>query len=63
MIKNTYDNCSKAAELVADSMDLDALIEFYRVSVFERMISDQKVFEDVLWDLDIKTQEELDGDE
>lgn len=63
MIENTYDNCHKLAELSANSTDLDSLIQFYQVSLFERMMADKKVFEDELENMDIETQEELDGDE
>lgn len=62
-IKHTYDNCHKLAEESARATDLKDLQEFYRISMFERMLNDQKAFEDELDNLNIKTQEELDGDE
>ena len=63
MIKHTYDNCHKLAEESSRATDLKGLQEFYRISLFERMVNDKKAFEDELDNLDIKTQEQLDGDE
>ena len=63
MIKHTYDNCHKLAEESARAIDLKSLQEFYRISLFESMVNDQKAFESELENLNIKTQEELDGDE
>lgn len=63
MIKHTYDNCHKLAEESARAIDLKSLQEFYRISLFESMMADTKVFEAELENLNIKTQEELDGDE
>jgi len=63
MIKHTYDNCHKLAEESARAADLKDLQEFWRISLFESMVNDQKAFESELENLNIKTQEELDGDE
>jgi hypothetical protein len=63
MIENTYDNCQKLAAESARAADLKELQEFWRISMFERWVNDQKGFEDELENLNIKTQEELDGDE
>ena len=62
MIENTYDNCYKLAAESARAADLKELQEFWRISMFERWVNDQKGFEDELENLNIKTQEELDGD-
>ena len=63
MIENTYDNCHKLAAESAIAADLKDLQEFWRISLFESMVNDQKAFENELENLNIKTQEELDGDE
>jgi hypothetical protein len=63
MIENTYDNCHKLAAESSRAADLKELQEFWRISMFERWVNDKKAFEDELDNLDIKTQEELDGDE
>jgi len=63
MIENTYDNCHKLAAESARAADLKDLQEFWRISLFESMVNDQKAFENELENLNIKTQEELDGDE
>jgi hypothetical protein len=63
MIKHTYDNCHKLAAESARAADLKELQEFWRISMFERWVNDKKAFEDELDNLDIKTQEQLDGDE
>jgi hypothetical protein len=63
MIKHTYDNCHKLAEESSRAADLKELQEFWRISMFERWVNDKKAFEDELDNLDIKTQEQLDGDE
>jgi hypothetical protein len=63
MIENTYDNCHKLAAESARAADLKDLQEFWRISMFERWVNDQKAFESELENLNIKTQEELDGDE
>ena len=63
MIENTYDNCYKLAAESARAADLKELQEFWRISMFERWVNDQKGFEAELENLNIKTQEELDGDE
>jgi hypothetical protein len=63
MIKNTYDNCHRLAEESARAIDLKSLQEFYRISLFESMVNDQKVFEAELENMGIKTQGELDGDD
>ena len=63
MIENTYDNCQKLAAESARAADLKELQEFWRISMFERWVNDQKGFEDELENLNIKTQEELDDDE
>ena len=63
MIENTYDNCYKLAAESARAADLKELQEFWRISMFERWVNSQKEFEAELENLNIKTQEELDGDE
>jgi hypothetical protein len=63
MINHTYDNCHKLAEESSRAADLKELQEFWRISMFERWVNDKKAFEDELDNLDIKTQEQLDGDE
>ena len=63
MIENTYDNCHTLAEASSRAADLKELQEFWRISMFERWVNDKKAFEDELDNLDIKTQEQLDGDE
>jgi hypothetical protein len=63
MIENTYDNCYKLAAESARAADLKELQEWWRISMFERWVNDKKAFEDELDNLDIKTQEQLDGDE
>jgi len=63
MIENTYANCKKLAQLSTDSMDVESLIEFYQVTLLDRLLGDQRVFECELENMDIKTQEQLDGDE
>ena len=63
MIEDTYANCKKLAQLSTDSMDVESLIEFYQVTLLDRMMADTKVFEAELENMGIETQEELDGDE
>lgn len=62
MIENTYANCKKLAQLSVDSIDLKSLIEFYRETLLDRLLDSQEGFEAELENLNIKTQEELDGD-
>ena len=63
MIENTYNNCKNLAQLSVDSMDIESLIEFYQVTLLDRLLDSQESFEAELENLNIKTQEELDGDE
>lgn len=63
MIENTYDNCQNLAQLSVDSMDIESLIEFYQVTLLDRLLDSQEAFEAELENMGIKTQEELDGDE
>lgn len=63
MIENTCDNCYKLAAESARAADLKELQEFWRISMFERWVNNQKEFEAELENMGIKTQEELDGDE
>ena len=67
MIENTYSNCKKLVQLSVDySMDVESLIEFYQVTLLDRLLDSQESFEAELENMDIKTQEELDeldGDE
>jgi hypothetical protein len=44
-------------------MDVESLIEFYQATLLDRLLDDQRDFECELENMDIKTQEELDGDE
>jgi hypothetical protein len=44
-------------------MDVESLIEFYQVTLLDRLLDSQEAFEAELENMDIKTQEELDGDE
>ena len=62
MIENTYSNCKKLVQLSVDySMDVESLIEFYQVTLLDRLLDSQEAFEAELENMDIKTQEELDG--
>ena len=67
MIENTYSNCKKLVQLSVEySMDVESLIEFYQVTLLDRLLDSQESFEAELENMDIKTQEELDeldGDE
>ena len=63
MIENTYDNCKSLAQLTADSMDIESLIEYYQETLLDRLLDSQEVFEAQLESMGIKTQEQLDGDE
>lgn len=63
MIENTYANCKKLAQLSVDSMDVESLIEFYQITLLDRLLDSQEAFEAELENMDIKMQEELDGDE
>ena len=63
MIENTYANCKNLAQLSVDSMDVKSLIEFYQVTLLDSLLDSQEAFEAELENLNIKTQEELDGDE
>ena len=60
-IENTYSNCKKLAQLSVDSMDVESLIEFYQITLLDRLLDSQEAFEAELENMDIKTQEELDG--
>ncbi len=62
MIENTYDNCKKLTQLSTDSMNVESLTEFYKLTMLDRMMADTEVFEAELDNLNIETQEELDGD-
>jgi hypothetical protein len=44
-------------------MDVESLIEFYQVTLLDRLLDSQEAFEAELENMGIKTQEELDGDE
>ena len=62
MIENTYNNCKNLVQLSVDySMDVESLIEFYQVTLLDRLLDSQEAFEAELENMDIKTQEELDG--
>ena len=64
MIENTYNNCKKLVQLSVDySMDVESLIEFYQITLLDRLLDSQEAFEAELENMDIKMQEELDGDE
>ena len=67
MIENTYSNCKKLVQLSVEySMDVESLIEFYQVTLLDRLLDSQEAFEAELENMDIKMQEqldELDGDE
>ena len=62
MIENTYANCKNLAQLSVDSMDVKSLIEFYQVTLLDRLLDSQEAFEAELENMGIKTQGELDGD-
>ena len=63
MIENTYSNCKTLAQLSVDSMDVKSLIEFYQITLLDRLLDSQEAFEAELENMDIKMQEDLDGDE
>jgi len=63
MIENTSDNRERVCELIADSMDIEALLQFVRETLYESMIKDDEQFRNLLDHLGIETQEELDGNE
>ena len=64
MIENTYNNCKNLVQLSVDySMDVESLIEFYQITLLDRLLDSQEAFEAELENMDIKMQEELDGDE
>jgi hypothetical protein len=44
-------------------MDVESLIEFYQITLLDRLLDSQEAFEAELENMDIKMQEELDGDE
>jgi hypothetical protein len=43
-------------------MNVESLTEFYKLTMLDRMMADTEVFEAELDNLNIETQEELDGD-
>ena len=61
MIENTYDNCKKLTQLSTDSMNVESLTEFYKLTMLDRMMADTEVFEAELDNLNIETQEELES--
>ena len=63
MIENTKKNRDRVCELMADSMDIEALIQFVHETLYESMTKDDEQFHNLLDHLGIETQGELYGDD